>query len=106
MQETSDVLGALNWSGGRWAVALAATAAFMVGGGYLGSVATAQAGGEPGNDDVGSGGWDGLSVTCYAYNPFLRDDALVCNVVGEGEGGGPGVVYRLVATPAAPDHTK
>jgi hypothetical protein len=74
---------------GRWAVALAA-AAFMAGGGYIGSVGSAQAGGEP--DNVGSPGRDGQSVTCYA-SP--RDDAPTsCNAVGgDGEDGAPGAVY-------------
>jgi hypothetical protein len=92
MQETSDVLGALNeWSAGRWAVALASTVAFMVGGAYLGSVGSAQAGGDPGNDDnVGSWGRDGLSITCDAYSVALGGDALVCNVVVTGQGGAPG----------------
>ena len=93
MQEMSDVLGALHdRSVGRWAVALAATAAFMVGGAYLGSVGSAQAGGgDPGNGNiVGSRGRDGLSITCDAYSVSLRDDALICNVAVNGEGGAPG----------------
>jgi hypothetical protein len=92
MQEVSHVAGALNdRSVGRWVVALAATAA-MVGGGYLGSVGSAQAGGEPGNI-VGSPGRDGQSVTCYV-SP--RDEPLIiCNAVGgDGEDGAPGGVYR------------
>jgi hypothetical protein len=92
MQEMSDVLGALHdRSVGRWAVALTATAAFMVGGAYLGSVGSAQAGGDPGNGNiVGSRGRDGLSITCDAYSVSLRDEALICNVVVNGEGGVPG----------------
>jgi hypothetical protein len=92
MQEISDVFSALNDRGARrWAVALAATAAFMVGGAYLGSVGSAQAGGDPDNDSiVGSRGRDGLSITCNAYSVSLRDDALICNVVVNGEGGAPG----------------
>jgi hypothetical protein len=90
--EISDVLGALNDRGARrWAVALAATAAFMVGGAYLGSVGSAQAGGDPGNDGIiGSRGRDGLSITCNAYSVSMRDDALICNVVVNGAGGAPG----------------
>jgi hypothetical protein len=92
MQDISHVSSALNdRSAGRWAVALAATAAFMVGGGYLGSVGSAQAGGDPGNDSiVGSWGRDGVSVTCNAYSVSLRNDSLTCNVVVNGEGGAPG----------------
>jgi hypothetical protein len=89
MQKVSHVFGGPNdRSVRRWAVALAATAA-MVGGGYLGSVGSAQAGGEP-DSNVGSPGRDGKSVTCYA-SP--RDDApTTCNAVGEdGEDGAPGV---------------
>lgn len=98
MQDVSQVTGALNDRGAsRWAVALAATASFMVGGGFLGSVGSAQAGDEPGSD-VGSPSLDGLSVTC-AYTVPMRDDALICNVVGDGEDGAPGSVYRLVAPP-------
>jgi len=81
------VAGALNdRSVGRWVVALAATAA-------SGSVGSAQAGDEPGNN-VGSPGRDGQSVSCYAYmSP--RDDALTCKVVGgDGEDGAPGAVHR------------
>ena len=65
----------------------------MVGGGFLGTVGSAQAGGEPGNN-VGSPGGDGLFVTCYAYNAPPLDDTLVCDM-GNGE---PGAVYRLVPT--------
>jgi hypothetical protein len=92
MQEMSDVLGALHdRSVGRWAVALTATAAFMVGGAYLGSIGSAQAGGDPGNGNiVGSRGRDGLSITCDAYSVSLRDEALICNVVVNDEGGAPG----------------
>jgi hypothetical protein len=51
MQEMARVPAALNdRCVGRWGVALAAKAAFMVGGGYLGSVGSAQAGDEPGNN--------------------------------------------------------
>lgn len=107
--EISDVLGALNDRGARrWAVALAATAACMVGGAYLGSVGSAQAGGNPGNDSiVGSRGRDGLSITCNAYSVSLRDDALVCNVVN-GEGGSPGeggsaTIYCRTAVPPRDD---
>jgi hypothetical protein len=112
VQEVSHLSGALNDRGvRRWVIAVAATATFMVAGGYLGSVGSAQAGGEPGTDDVGSPSLDGLSVTCYAYNLSLRDDALICNVVGDGEAGPPIAVYRLVpaAKPSvrpAPDATK
>jgi hypothetical protein len=81
MQEVPRMSGALaDQTVGRWAVALAATAAFMVVGGYLGTVSSAQAGGEPG-DNVGPLGRDGQSFTCYAYL-FPRDDAPVCIVVG------------------------
>jgi hypothetical protein len=92
MQEMSDVLGVLHdRSAGRWAVGLAATAAFMVGGAYLGSVGSAQAGGDLGNNNnVGSWGRDGLGVTCNAYSVSLRDDALICNVIVNGYGGAPG----------------
>jgi hypothetical protein len=63
----------------------------MVGGGYLGSVGSAQAGGDPGTGNiVGSRGRDGLSITCDAYSVSLRDDALSCNVVVNGESGAPG----------------
>jgi hypothetical protein len=93
MQEVSQVSGALNdRSVGRWVVALAVTAALMVGGGFLGSVGSAQAGGEP-DSNVGSPGGDGQSVTCYASSP--RDDApTTCDAVGgDGEDGEPGAVY-------------
>jgi hypothetical protein len=110
MQETSDVLGALNdWSAGRWAVALASTVAFMVGGAYLGSIGSAQAGGDPSNDNiVGTRGRDGLSVTCNAYSVSLRDDAVICNVVVNGEGGAPGeggsaTIYCRTSVPAQDD---
>jgi hypothetical protein len=91
MQEVSQVSGALNHrSIGRWTVALA-TAAFMLGGGFLGSVGSARAGGEP-DSNVGSSGQDGQSATCYA-SP--RDDAPTsCKAVGgDGEDGAPGAVY-------------
>jgi hypothetical protein len=65
----------------------------MVGGGYLGSVGSAQAGDEPGYI-VGSPGWDGTIVTCHTYSVSPRDDTLVCNS-GNGE---PGAIYRLVTT--------
>jgi hypothetical protein len=98
MQDISHVSGALNdRSAGRWAVALAATAAFMVGGGFLGSVGSAQAGDKPGNN-VGSPGRDGMIVTCYADDVSRLDGTLVCNA-GNGE---PGAVYRLVTTLDAP----
>jgi hypothetical protein len=114
MQDVSQVSGALNDRGvRRWMIAVAATATFMIAGGYLGSVGFAQAAGDPGTDDVGSSSLDGLSVTCYAYTMPLRDDALICNVVGDGEDGAPGSVYRLVAPPTvtppvgiAPDQTR
>jgi hypothetical protein len=97
MQDVSHVSGALNdRSAGRWALALAATAAFMAGGGYLGSVGSAQAGGVAGNN-VGSPERDGVLVTCYADSMSPLDDTLVCNP-GNGE---PGAVYRLVPTLAA-----
>jgi hypothetical protein len=81
------VSGVLNdRSGGRLAVALAATA-LMVGGGYLGSAGSAQAG-----DIVGSPGQDGGSVTCYTPMPS-PDNAPVCNAVAAGEDGAPGAVY-------------
>jgi hypothetical protein len=94
MQEVSHVSDALNDRRvGRWAVALAATA-FMVGGGYLGSVGSAQAGDEPDSNNVGSPGRDGQSVTCYVYTS-PRDDAPICNAVGgDGEDGAPAVVHR------------
>jgi hypothetical protein len=93
MQEVSQVSSALNdRSVGRWVVALAATAAFMVGGGFLGSVGSAQAGGDPDNN-VGSPGGDGQGATCFAYGS-PRDDTSSCNAVGEdGEDGAPGAVY-------------
>jgi hypothetical protein len=89
-----DVFGALNdGSGRRWAVALAATMAFMVAGGFLGCIGSAQAGGDPDNN-VGSPGRDGESVSCFAYG-FSHDDPPICNVVGgDGEDGAPGAVYR------------
>jgi hypothetical protein len=93
MQEVSRVSAALNdRSVGRWAVALAA--AFMVGGGYLGSVGSAQAGDEPGGN-VGSPGRDGQSVTCYAYVSPREATPTICNAVGgDGEDGAPGMVHR------------
>ena len=47
----------------------------MVGGGFLGYIGSAQAGGEHGNN-VGSPDRDGQSVTCYAYG-FSRDGASI-----------------------------
>lgn len=101
---------ALNdWSVGRWAVALTATVAFIVGGPYLGSVGSAQAGGDPSNDNiVGSRGRDGPSVTCNTYSVSLRDDAVICNVVVNGEGGAPGeggsaTIYCRTSVPAQDD---
>jgi hypothetical protein len=63
----------------------------MVGGGYLGSVGSAQAGGESGNN-VGSPGRDGQDVTCVATPPA----ELACLRRGgrDGEDLAPGVVYR------------
>jgi hypothetical protein len=63
----------------------------MVGGGYLGSVGSAQAGDEPANN-VGSSGSDGQNVTCNAYMSPPKD-VLTCKVVGGGgEDGAPGAV--------------
>ena len=93
MQEVPHVSGAVvDQSVGRWAVVLAVTAAFMIGGGYLGFAGSAQAGG-----NAGTPGRDGQSVTCDAHQP-PRDDVLVCNAVagngGDGEDGAPGAVHR------------
>jgi hypothetical protein len=94
MQEVSHVSGALNDRRvGHWVIALAATAAFMFGGGYLGSVGSAQAGDEPENN-VGSPGRDGEGATCFAHTS-PHDDAPICNAVGEdGEDGESGAVHR------------
>jgi hypothetical protein len=79
---------------GRWAVVLAATAAFMVGGGFPGSVGSAQAGNGPGN--VGSPGQDGQDVTCSTYNNVtLVHGNVLCNGVGgDGKDGAPGADRR------------
>jgi hypothetical protein len=94
MQEVSQVSGGLNdRSVGRWAVALAATAALMVGGGHQGSVGSAYAGGEP-DDNVGSPGRDGQDTTCFVYRPS-HEPSPGCNAVGEDGGdGAPGAFYR------------
>lgn len=76
---------------GRWAVALAATAAFMFGGGFPGSVGSVQAGDGPGN--VGSPGQDGQDVTCSIYNKvtLVHDNVPICSGVGrDGEDGAHG----------------
>jgi anti-sigma-K factor RskA len=93
MQQLPHGSGAIgDQSDGRWAAALAATAIFMVGGGYLGFVGSAQADSTPGV--AGSPGQDGQNVTCYRYTS-QRDDASVCNVMaGDGEDGAPGAVDR------------
>jgi hypothetical protein len=93
MQEVSYVSGVLNdRSASRWAVALAATA-LMVGGGFLGSVGSATAGGEPENN-VGSPGRDGQDATCVVHGP-PHDSSRSCTAVGgDGEDGAPGADYR------------
>jgi hypothetical protein len=94
MQEVSQVPGELNdRSVGRWAVALAATAALTVWVGYLGSVGSAYAGGEP-DENVGSPGRNGQDTTCFVFRPS-HEPSPDCNAVGEdGEDGAPGAVYR------------
>jgi hypothetical protein len=77
---------------GRLVVALAATA-LMVGGGYLGSTGSAQAGDEPDIHNVGTPGRDGGTVTCYT-SPSPNGKAPICNAAANGEDGTPGVVYR------------
>ena len=90
MQEVSHVSSVVNdRSVGRWAVALAATAV-MVGGGYLGSAGSAQAGDKPDEHNVGAPGQD-VSVTCSTPVSSL-DHAPVCSAVGED--GAPGAVYH------------
>jgi len=94
MQEVSQVSGELNdRTVGRWPVALAATVALMVWGGYLESVGSAYAGGKP-EENVGSPGRAGQDTTCFVYRPS-HDPSLGCNADGEdGEAGAPGAVYR------------
>ncbi len=85
----SDVLN--DRRAGRLAVALAATA-LMVGGGYLGSAGSAQAGDEPDIHNVGSPGKDGGTVTCYrSLSPY--ENGPICNAAANGEDGAPGAVY-------------
>jgi hypothetical protein len=94
MQEVSQVSGELNdRSVGRWAIALAATATLMVGGGYLRSLGSAYAGGQP-EENVGSPGRDGQDTTCIV-NRAPHKPSPDCNAVGEdGGAGAPGAVYR------------
>ncbi|GAA1255465.1 hypothetical protein GCM10009609_18360 [Pseudonocardia aurantiaca] len=97
MQEVPHVSSAVvDPSAGRWAIALVVTAAFMVGGGFLGYTDSAQAAGKPG-DNAGSPGRDGQSVTCHTHQP-PRDDMLVCNAVAgngaDGKDGAPAAVHR------------
>jgi len=93
MQEMPLVSELLNdRSAGRWAVALAATAALMVGGGFLGCAGSALADGKPDNN-VGSPGGDGQDATCFPYMPTQENS--LCNFVGEEvEDTAPGAVDR------------
>ena len=78
---------------GRWAVALAAAAALMAGGGDLGPVGSANAAGKS-DDNVGSPGRDGRDATCFVYRT-PHEPAADCTAVGEDGGdGAPGAVYR------------
>jgi hypothetical protein len=88
------VSGELNVrSVGRWAVAVTATAALVAGGGFLGTVGSAYAGGEP-EDNVGSPGRDGQDASCLVFGP-PHEPSRDCNAVGEDGGdGAPGAVYR------------
>jgi hypothetical protein len=93
MQKVSDLSRELKDRGvGRWAVALAATAALMASG-HLGSVGSTFAGGEH-DDNVGSPGRNGQDATCTVYRTPL-EPAPDCVAVGEDGGdGAPGAVYR------------
>jgi hypothetical protein len=88
------VSGELNVrSVGRWAVAVTTTAALAAGAGFLGSVGSAYAGGEP-EDNVGSPGRDGQDASCLVLGP-PHEPSPNCNAVGEDGGdGAPGAVYR------------